>query len=86
MSALAAFLQRYPKFRLDIRRVDNMVHPIRNGLDIALGVGPLQDSTRIGRKVFTLECLLCKSPDVVAALLAGNACNATALQIIADNT
>lgn len=64
----ALFLQRYPKSRLEIRLVDNMVHPIKDGFDVVFGVGPLQDSTLIGRKLFTLDCFLCASPDFVHQL------------------
>src|SRR3546814_7402459 len=39
----AAFLSQYPKARLDIRLVDKAVHPIKDGFDVAFGVGPLQD-------------------------------------------
>ena len=48
----ATFLQRYPHSRLDIRLVDNMVDPIKDGFDVVFGTGPLQDSTLIARKVF----------------------------------
>ena len=64
----ATFLQRYPHSRLDIRLVDNMVDPIKDGFDVVFGTGPLQDSTLIARKVFGLELFLCASPDFVAQL------------------
>src|SRR6476620_6613987 len=64
----ATFLQRYPNSRLDIRLVDNMVDPIKDGFDVVFGTGPLQDSTLIARKVFSLELFLCASPDFVAGL------------------
>src|SRR5215211_5942635 len=64
----ATFLQRYPHSRLDIRLVDNMVHPIKDGFDVVFGTGPLQDSTLIARKVFDLELFLCASPDFVGRL------------------
>ncbi|KUI04838.1 LysR family transcriptional regulator [Mycobacterium sp. IS-3022] len=66
----AAFLQHYPNSRLDIRLVDSMVDPIRDGFDVVFGTGPLQDSTLIARKVFSLELFLCASPQFVAALSA----------------
>ena len=53
----ATFLQRYPHSRLDIRLVDNMVDPIRDGFDVVFGTGPLQDSTLIARKVFRPRAL-----------------------------
>jgi DNA-binding transcriptional LysR family regulator len=64
----ATFLQRYPKSQLEIRLVDSMVHPVKDGFDVAFGIGPLQDSTLIARKIFTLECFLCASPDFVRNL------------------
>ena len=64
----ATFLQRYPHSRLDIRLVDNMVDPIKDGFDVVFGPGPLQDSTLIARKVFDLNLFLCASTDFVGQL------------------
>ncbi len=64
----ATFLQRYPHSQLDIRLVDSMVDPIKDGFDVVFGTGPLQDSTLIARKVFSLELFLCASPDFVRQL------------------
>jgi DNA-binding transcriptional LysR family regulator len=64
----ATFLQRYPHSRLDIRLVDNMVDPVKDGFDVVFGTGPLQDSTLIARKVFSLELFLCASPDFLRRL------------------
>jgi DNA-binding transcriptional LysR family regulator len=64
----ATFLQRYPHSRLDIRLVDTNLDPIKDGFDVVFGTGPLQDSTLIARKVFSLELFLCASPGFVAQL------------------
>jgi DNA-binding transcriptional LysR family regulator len=64
----ATFLQRYPNSRLDISLVDNIVDPIKDGFDVVFGTGPLQDSTLIARKVFSLELFLCASPDFIGQL------------------
>jgi len=64
----SAFLQRYPQSQLEIRLVDSMVHPVKDGYDAVLGVGPLQDSTLIARKLFSIECFLCASPEFVSNL------------------
>jgi DNA-binding transcriptional LysR family regulator len=64
----AAFLQRYPNSRLDIRLVDSMVDPVRDGFDVVFGTGPLQDSTLIARQVFSLEMFLCASAEFVDRL------------------
>lgn len=64
----STFLQRFPKAQLDLRLVDNMVHPIKDGYDVAFGIGPLQDSTLVARKAFTLECFICASRGFVSAI------------------
>ena len=64
----ATFLQRNPNARLDIHLVDDMVDPIKDGFDVVMGTGPLQDSALIARKVFSLELFLCASPDFVRQL------------------
>jgi len=64
----AAFLRHYPHSRLDIRLVDDTVHPVNDGFDVVFGTGPLEDSTLIARKVFSLELFLCASPDFVREL------------------
>jgi len=48
--------------------VDNVVHPVKDGFDVVFGTGPLQDSTLIARKVFSLELFLCASPDFMRQL------------------
>ncbi len=64
----STFLQRYPNSQLENRLVDAMAHPIRDGFDVVLGIGPLQDSTLIGRKLVSLDCYLCASEDFLAGL------------------
>jgi DNA-binding transcriptional LysR family regulator len=64
----ATFLRRHPHSRLDIRLVDTMVDPVKDGFDVVFGTGPLQDSTLIARRVFDLELFLCASPDFLHGL------------------
>lgn len=64
----ATFLQKYPKARLEMRFVNSIVHPIKDGYDVTLAYGPLQDSTLIGQKLFTIDSLLCASPEFIAQL------------------
>jgi DNA-binding transcriptional LysR family regulator len=64
----AMFLQRYPSARLETRLVDHQAHPIRDGFDVVLGIGPLQDSTLIARKLVSLDCFLCASEAFLAGL------------------
>ncbi|AKK26655.1 LysR family transcriptional regulator [Mycobacterium sp. EPa45] len=64
----ATFLSRYPHSRLDIRLVDDQVHPVHDGFDVVFGTGPLQDSTLIARKAFSLNLFLCASPEYLQQL------------------
>ena len=64
----STFLQRYPKAQLELRLVDSMVHPIKDGFDAVFGIGPLQDSSLFAKKAFALECFLCASSDFVDSL------------------
>ena len=64
----AAFLQQHPQSRLDIRLVDDIAHPVKDGFDVVFGTGPLHDSTLIARKVFSLDLFLCASADFVRQL------------------
>lgn len=64
----AAFLLRYPHSRLDVRLVDSVVDPIKDGFDVVFGPGPLQDSTLIARKLFSMELFLCASPGFIKQL------------------
>ena len=48
--------------------MDDIVHPVKHGYDVVFGVGPLQDSTLLARKLFTLECFLCASSEFLANL------------------
>ncbi len=64
----ATFLQSYPKARLEMRFVSGSMHPIKDGYDVTLAYGPLQDSTLIGQKLFSIESLLCAAPKFIATL------------------
>jgi len=64
----ALFLQKYPKARLEMRFVDGTAHPVKDGYDVTLAYGPLQDSTLIGKKLFAVESLLCASPKFLKLL------------------
>jgi len=64
----ASFLQKYPKAKLEMRFVDSAAHPVKDGYDVTLAYGPLQDSTLIGKKLFDIESLLCASPKFMKQL------------------
>ncbi len=60
--AVAAFQMQYPAVRVVMRVTDRMVDIIDEGLDVAIRVGRLEDSSLIARKVGEARRLVCASP------------------------
>lgn len=63
---IAEFLATYPRIELDVQLADSMLDLQQEGIDVALRVGVLQDSTLIARKIAESPRVLCASPDYVA--------------------
>lgn len=60
---LAALLQQHPGLQLDARLSDQYVDIVREGLDIAVRIGELDDSSLVARRVDWQSLCLCASPD-----------------------
>lgn len=60
--AVAAFQDQYPAVRVAMSVTDRMVDIVGEGLDVAIRVGPLDDSSLIARKVGEGRRLVCASP------------------------
>ncbi|VVE46142.1 LysR family transcriptional regulator [Pandoraea capi] len=65
--ALPAFLERYPGISLDFRLTDRVVDLLEEGVDLAIRVGALRDSTLVARKLASNTRTLCASPAYLAA-------------------
>ncbi|ALS62211.1 LysR family transcriptional regulator [Pandoraea norimbergensis] len=65
--ALPAFLAQYPGISLDFRLTDRVVDLIEEGVDLAIRVGALRDSTLVARKLAPNRRVLCASPAYLAA-------------------
>jgi DNA-binding transcriptional LysR family regulator len=63
---LADLLARHPRLHLDARFSDALVDIVRDGIDVAIRVGPLQDSTLVARRIASQDMQLCASLDYVA--------------------
>ena len=66
--AIAAFTQRFPQVRVDLRLSNRMVDLVAEGFDAALRVSAarLQDSSLVARRLTTLEIQLFASPTYLA--------------------
>lgn len=67
MPLLAALLRRHPALRLDVRFNDVQIDLVRDGVDLAVRIGALRDSTLVARRVDQQGLVLCASPAYLAA-------------------
>lgn len=64
---LAEFIERYPEIELDFHVTDASVDIIRDGFDVAIRIGELQDSSLVARKLAPDHRVLCAAPSYLAA-------------------
>jgi len=63
---LPAFLAKYPEIELEFHLTDNFVDIIREGFDLAIRIGELQDSSLVQRKLAADTRVICASPKYLA--------------------
>ncbi|ALV92484.1 MULTISPECIES: LysR family transcriptional regulator [Pantoea] len=63
MPLVNAFLQQHPEMQIEVVLSDSYQDLIENGLDIALRIGELQDSSMVARQVGSVRSTLVASPD-----------------------
>ncbi len=59
---LTEFVNRYPDIELDFHLTDNFVDIIREGFDVAIRIGELQDSSLVARKLAPDNRVICAAP------------------------
>ncbi len=64
---LKTFLERYPDIELEIQLSDSYVDIIREGFDLAIRIGELQDSSLVAKKLAPDHRILCASPAYAAS-------------------
>ncbi len=62
---IGAFMQAYPEVRVELTLTDRLIDLIEEGVDIAIRIGELRDSSLIARKLASCRMMLCASPDYV---------------------
>ena len=63
MPLVNAFLQQHPDMQIELILSDSYQDLIENGLDIAVRIGALQDSSMVARPVGNVRSMLVASPD-----------------------
>ena len=66
MPVLAELRRRHPKLQLDVRLQDAYADLVRDGIDVAVRIGELQDSTLVARRFDRQAMVLCASPRYLA--------------------
>ncbi len=62
---LGDFLARYPGIELDVHVADGFVDLIREGFDLAIRIGELEDSSLVARKIAADNRVLCAAPPYI---------------------
>jgi DNA-binding transcriptional LysR family regulator len=63
--ALYSFLQDNPEVTLDLRLEDRFVDLVDEGIDVALRITTMPDSSLIARKIAQTQMMICASPDLL---------------------
>lgn len=63
---LPEFLARYPQIRLELLPTDRIVDMIEEGMDVALRIGRLADTSFMARKIGEDRRLICAAPSYLA--------------------
>jgi DNA-binding transcriptional LysR family regulator len=62
---VAEFSRRHPRVKFDFDLNDRRVDLLQDGMDLALRIGRLQDSTLIARRLFDVRAIVCASPTYI---------------------
>ena len=62
MPVLSEFTRSYPDVKIDLRLTDRFVDIVEDGIDIAIRIGNLEDSSLIARKIAPIRLITCASP------------------------
>jgi DNA-binding transcriptional LysR family regulator len=63
---IAEFSRRHPQLCFDLDLNDRRIDLLEEGIDVAVRIGSLRDSTLIARKIFDARTVVCGSPGYLA--------------------
>lgn len=64
--AIAGFLDRYPRTRVGLLLLDRVVDLLEEGVDVAVRIAPLADSSLIAKPIGRIRKVVCASPALLA--------------------
>lgn len=64
--AIGEFLTGQPRVSVDLQLTDRYVNLVEDGIDVALRIGALQDSTLIARRLARIDFVTCAAPAYLA--------------------
>lgn len=67
MQAIPDFLAQYPEIQIDLRLSDRFADLVEEGIDVAIRLGNLEDSSLIRRHLGQTQFVLCASPTYLNA-------------------
>jgi len=63
--AVYRFLNEFPRMQVNLLLLDRVVNMLDEGIDLAVRIAPLSDSTLIARNITEIKQVVCASPDVL---------------------
>ena len=63
---LADFLNRYPEVSIEVRLTDRFVNLVEEGIDLAIRIARLDDSTLVARRLSSTRVVVCAAPGYIA--------------------
>lgn len=85
MPVVQAFIARHPGARVDLRLHDGFIDLVEQGIDVAVRIGELEDSSLVARRIGTSRRLLLAHRDYLRTLPAGLKAPATPRDLAAHN-
>ena len=64
--AIPRFLEQHPEVRIDITISDAPLPAMEEGVDLAIRIGPLDESSMVARRICNLQRVICASPAYLA--------------------
>ena len=64
--AIPLILEQHPAIELDITISDEPLPAVMEGIDLAIRIGPLEESSLVARRICNLERVICAAPSYLA--------------------